>query len=314
MTKSTTATAENTSTATAHSLAGALSHPVRRLPDHGEDCETEHHDRSAEDLLRGDDLIREEVPERQREHDRRHEQGLDHREASVGERDGLEGISAQERDRAEKPPLLLRESEERPGRAERDLAHAERALLLQRRCEREEERRHECEDLGHRRRSLCPLADSRNVVEPDDLVDELEPLRPVRDEEHGALARGVEHVGDERLGRSGRRDAPSARRGGARARPRGAHARRPGAAADRPRAARPPLRRACRARPAATRPSRQPSTAERVLELAHPSHRDERASGSRGSSSRRRAPPGPRVRMCAARPPAGDREDRRRRS
>ena len=60
----------------------------------------------------------------------------------------------------------------------RDLAHPERALLLQRRCEREEERRHECEDLGHRRRSLCPLADSRNVVEPDDLVDEVEPLRP----------------------------------------------------------------------------------------------------------------------------------------
>ena len=51
-------------------------------------------------------------------------------------------------------------------RAERDLAHAERALLLERRGQREEERRYERKDLGHGRWTLSPRADGRNATAP----------------------------------------------------------------------------------------------------------------------------------------------------
>ena len=86
------------------------------------------------------------------------------------------------------------------GEPKRHLAHAERALLLQRRREREEERRDEREDLGHAR-SLRRASDGCNGVEADDPVDEVEPFGAMRDQEDRAAVGGVEDVGDERLGR-----------------------------------------------------------------------------------------------------------------
>ena len=158
------------------------------------------------------------------------------------------------------------------------------------------------------------LSDARNGVETHDLVDELEPLRPVRDEEHRALARRVEHVCDERLGRRAvevSRRLVDEKHGCVREeRSRDDEALSLAARELR----RPPRPRACRARPATTRPSRSAARDRAQLAARRPSLRDERASGSRGSSSRRRAPPGPRARTCDARPPAGGRADRLRRS
>ena len=102
----------NTRTASAHSFAGALSLPSGRVSDDHEGCEPEHdHDRAA-DLAAVDLLAREEVAEREREHDRRHEQRLDHRKPAVREGDGLEPVAAEERKRPGEPPLLARELQE----------------------------------------------------------------------------------------------------------------------------------------------------------------------------------------------------------
>ena len=91
------------------------------------------------DLAAVDLLAREEVAERKGEHDRGHEERLDHCEPTVREGDRLEPVAAEERDRPGEPPLLPREFQERLRRAERHLTHAERALLLERGCESEEE-------------------------------------------------------------------------------------------------------------------------------------------------------------------------------
>ena len=96
----------------------------------------------------------------------------------------------------------------------RDLRQVQRALLLQRRCESEEERRQEGE-CGRHGRSLCAWPDASIIpfgrsfpsvrrvsgVERHDLVHLLEPFRAVRDQEDGAVAGRVEHVVHERLGR-----------------------------------------------------------------------------------------------------------------
>ena len=61
-------------------------------------------------------------------------------------------------------------------------------------------------------------------------------------------------------------------------------------------------------------PLAEPRPAQRVLELGVGRRRAARAGGSRGSSSRRGAPPGRRARTCRARPPGGTRARRGRRS
>ncbi len=49
-------------------------------------------------------------------------------------------------------------------------------------------------------RSLRRVPDARNVVEPHDLVDEIETFRTMRDQEDRATIGRFEHVADERLG------------------------------------------------------------------------------------------------------------------
>jgi len=123
--------------------------PSRRVAEDRECAEPDQDHRGAADLAAADALVREPPAEREREHDRRHEERLDHGEPPVGERDGLEAVAAQQRDRPEQPPRLFHEVQERPRRAERKPTEVERSLLLERCREREEERRHEREDLGH---------------------------------------------------------------------------------------------------------------------------------------------------------------------
>jgi hypothetical protein len=65
------------------------------------------------------------------------------------ERDRLAGVPADEGDRAEEPPGLAHQAYERRGRAQRHLAHPERALLLERRSKREQEGRTEREGVSH---------------------------------------------------------------------------------------------------------------------------------------------------------------------
>ena len=107
--------AEARKTAAAHSRAGALSLPSPAFPTTREDREAEHNNSCAAHLAFVDDLVGQEVAEREREHDRRHEQRLDHREPAVRERDRLERVAAQQRDRAQEPPGLLDEIQQRLG-------------------------------------------------------------------------------------------------------------------------------------------------------------------------------------------------------
>jgi hypothetical protein len=89
------------------------------------------------------------VPEREREDDRGDEERLDHGQLPDVERDRLEDVAGEQRQRAEQPPCLLRQPDERARLAERDLAHPERALLLERRRQREQAGRDEREDVRH---------------------------------------------------------------------------------------------------------------------------------------------------------------------
>ena len=100
-------------------------------------------------------------------------------------------------------------------------------------------------------------ARSRNRAELDDLVDEVESLRPVRDQQDRAVVGRRRGCRARAARRSRRRGARSARRARAPAHRRAAPARPSGAGAGRRRAARPPRRRACRARRGATRPTRR---------------------------------------------------------
>ena len=89
------------------------------------------------------------IPEWEREDDRGDEQRLDHGQLPVVERDRLEDVAGEQRQRAEQPPFLPRQPDERARLAERDLAHPERALLLERRSQREQAGRDEREEVRH---------------------------------------------------------------------------------------------------------------------------------------------------------------------
>ena len=119
------------------------------VPDQREHGEPDHHECGGHDLRPVHDLAGEEVPERQREDDRRHQQGLDHRQFPVVERDRLADVPAEEGDRAQEPPRLADQADEGGGRAQRHLAHPERTLLLERCRQREQERRTEGQDASH---------------------------------------------------------------------------------------------------------------------------------------------------------------------
>jgi hypothetical protein len=129
--------------------AGSCVVPSSGVADHGKDGEPDDDERGRSDLRAIDDLTRQEVSERQGEHDRRHEQRLDHGQLAVVERDRLTHVPTEESDRAQEPPGLADQPRERGRRAQRHLPHAERAFLLQGGSQREQERRTEREDVSH---------------------------------------------------------------------------------------------------------------------------------------------------------------------
>ena len=135
--------------AIAHSLARRVLATARWIAEESEQGQAAHDHRCADHLAAPHVLARQEVAERQREDNGRNEQRLDDREASSIERRGLEHIAGQQRQGADQPHPLTDEARERLGVPKRDLREVQRALLLQRRCEGEEERRHEGECGGH---------------------------------------------------------------------------------------------------------------------------------------------------------------------
>ena len=152
------------------------------------------------------------------------------------------------------------------GRAERDVAHAQRALLLQRRRQCEEERCDQGEDLGHGAEPTPVRRERHNAI------DEVEPLGTMGDEEDRALARGVEHVCDERLGGRAvemRRRLVDEKHGSVREE----RSRDDEALSLAARELRPLLADvACRDRPAATRPNRPAERARARRAARRPSH------------------------------------------
>ena len=105
---------------------------VHRKPGDDDPC--------ADDLAAPYGLVREEVAERQREDDGRDEQRLDDREPAVVESDRLHDVADEQCPRTDEPPVASRELRER-AQVVRGDAELERALLLQRGRDSEEERR-----------------------------------------------------------------------------------------------------------------------------------------------------------------------------
>ena len=116
----------------------------RRIADAGEDRQPDDDEGGAHDVAADDLLLGEEVPQRHRPDDRRHEQRLDDGHPAAVERGGLEQDSEDLRDEAEEPDLVGQEPGERLRVARLD-AHGHRGLLPQRRREREKHRRQDRE-------------------------------------------------------------------------------------------------------------------------------------------------------------------------
>ena len=106
----------------------------------------------ADDLAEADFLRGQEVAERKGEHDRRHEQRLDDREPPVIEGDRLHDVTDEQRARAYEPPRAGRKLGE-GAKAVRRQPERQRALLLKRGGDGEQQSRDECEDLGQNRDS-----------------------------------------------------------------------------------------------------------------------------------------------------------------
>ena len=128
--------------------------PARRVAVDREHGEPEHDHDCAADLATPDALVRQQPAEREREDDRGHEQRLDDREPAAVERARLEHVADEQRRGAEQPHALADEPYERHRVRERDSVEVEGALLLERRGDREQEGRHECERGRHRAISL----------------------------------------------------------------------------------------------------------------------------------------------------------------
>jgi hypothetical protein len=71
-------------------------------------------------------LLGQEVAERQREHDRRHEQRLDDREAAAVERPGLKQVPGEQRKRADQPRPLAEQPHQRHRICQRDRRQVQR--------------------------------------------------------------------------------------------------------------------------------------------------------------------------------------------
>ena len=158
----------------AHSCDGASLRPVSSLPEDRERGESEDDKGSRSDLHAVDLLVREQIPERQREDDRRDEQGLHHRQLPVVERDGLEEIAGEEHERPDEPTTACLASW-RYDFAELSMSPIPRApFLLKGRGEREAEGGDERKYLGHgveiyadtRRCALVASGDGPNPTRP----------------------------------------------------------------------------------------------------------------------------------------------------
>ena len=108
-------------------------------------------------------LARQEVAERQGEHDCRDEQRLDDREASTVERRRLEDVAAQKRQRPGEPGSLPDQSQERRRLGQRDRREVEGAFLLERRRDGEQQRRDKSES-GRHSRSLLFAAEGAYAI------------------------------------------------------------------------------------------------------------------------------------------------------
>ncbi len=152
---------------------------ARRIGEQGEQGEPAHDHRRPDDLLRPDVLSRQPVPEREGEHHGRDQERLHDGQPAVVEGDRLGDIAAQERDRAEQPPPLAEQLQQRRGVGERHLREMERSFLLQCRRHREQERGEQCKGRVHRARTLGadpwtigdPRRPSRSMAEVVPAVD-----------------------------------------------------------------------------------------------------------------------------------------------
>jgi hypothetical protein len=122
-----------------------------RVAEDREERQPDDDHRGSDDLVPTHVLTRQEVAEREREHDRRHEQRLDDRQPSAIERRGLEHIAHEQCHGPHQPHGLTDQPSQRGRAPKRQLRKVQRPLLLQRRRESEQEGGDEGEDRGHRR-------------------------------------------------------------------------------------------------------------------------------------------------------------------
>ena len=146
---STTDTAATRAIASAHSFPGAFSRPPAGSPKMAKSANPSTITSCAGHLASTDVLARQEVAERQGEHDCRDEQRLDDREASTVERRRLEDVSGEKRQRPGEPGSLLGQPQERRRLGQRDRREVESAFLLERRRDGEQQRRDKGESRRH---------------------------------------------------------------------------------------------------------------------------------------------------------------------
>ena len=135
--------------AIAHSLPGSVLATSRRVAVEREERQPDHDHRGTDQLVPTHVLVRQEVAEREREHDGHDEQRLDDRQPAAIEGSRLEQVADEQRSRSQQPSRLTDEPRQRGRAPKRQLREVERALLLQGRREREQEGGDESEECGH---------------------------------------------------------------------------------------------------------------------------------------------------------------------
>jgi hypothetical protein len=127
---------------------GAVLDPGRGVAEGCEAGQADDDDRGSQDLASPDRLVRQEVAERERPDHRRHEEGLDDRDAAPVERCRLQDDSDDLHEQPEQPDPLPQEHGERERVPEGDALEVERRLLPERRSEREADGRGQREKGG----------------------------------------------------------------------------------------------------------------------------------------------------------------------
>ena len=127
----------------------------RRVADRREHGEPDDDDRRAGDVTARDRLVGQQVAERQRPHDRGHEQRLDDRHPAAVERSRLQRHAETLRRQTEQPHAVRQQPDEPAGITGSD-TRIHRGALPQRRREGERHRGDECEDRGNRTHRTRP--------------------------------------------------------------------------------------------------------------------------------------------------------------